>query len=96
MDSIAQSLRTRLAFFQGEWFLDETFGTPYFQTILGKSVPLQAVREVFRQIVAATAGVLDIVSLELTPHDGVARAFDLRFTCSTDLGELTLSVATGV
>lgn len=95
IDAIAQSLRTRLAFFQGEWFLDEGYGTPYFQTILGKQVPLQAVREVFRQIIADTDGVLDITKLELTAGSA-PRSFVLGFTCSTDLGALTLSVPTGV
>lgn len=96
LESIAQSLRTRLAFFQGEDLYREDFGTPYFQTILGKSVPLQAVREAFRQIIADTPGVLDIITLELTPHDGTARAFDLNFVLNTDLGELILTVPTGV
>lgn len=94
-DSIAQSLRTRLAFFKGEWFLDEEFGTPYFQSILGKSLPLIAVREVFREVIAGTVGVLDIVSLDLRATS-VPRQFQLQFVVSTDLGELSLTVPTGV
>lgn len=95
LDSIAQSLRTRLAFFQGEDLYDESYGTPYFQTILGKSAPLSAVREAFRQIIADTVGVKDVTRLELSP--GTApREYALRFSCTTDLGELTLSVTTEV
>lgn len=95
VEAIAQSLRTRLAFFQGEWFLDENFGVPYFQTVLGKSVPLIAVREVFRTIIAETVGVLSIKTLEL--RQTAARQFVLAFTVDTDVGELvSLTVPTGV
>ena len=96
LDAIAQSLRTRLAFFEGEWFIDETFGVPYFQSILGVKTPLPAVREIFRETIAGTVGVLDILSLALTPHATQARAYNLTFTCNTDLGELTLTVAAGI
>jgi hypothetical protein len=95
VEAIAQSLRTRLAFFQGEWFLDENFGVPYFQTVLGKSVPLLAVREVFRTIITETVGVLSIKTLEL--RQTAARQFVLAFTVDTDVGELvSLTVPTGV
>lgn len=95
VEAIAQALRTRLAFFQGEWFLDETFGVPYFQTILGKTVSLLAVREVFRTIITDTVGVLSIKSLELRQTS--AREFMLVFSVDTDVGELlTLTVPTGV
>jgi hypothetical protein len=92
LDSIAQSLRTRLSFFRGEWFLDEFFGVPYFQSVLGK-FPLAGVREVFRAIIADTPGVLDILTLSLVPS-GTVRAFRLEFKVSTDLGELALTVPT--
>jgi hypothetical protein len=92
LESIAQSLRTRLSFFRGEWFLDEFFGVPYFQSVLGK-FPLAGVREVFRTIIVDTPGVLDILSLELRPS-GTPRAFRLEFKVSTDLGELALVVPT--
>ncbi len=95
LNSIAQALRTKLAFFQGEWFLDETHGTPYFSTILGKQAPLAAVREAFREVIAGTLGVLEVTKLELTPGTR-AREYVLTFTCSTDLGLLTLTVNTEV
>lgn len=31
-----QTLKINLLFYQGEWFLDNTYGVPYFQEILGK------------------------------------------------------------
>lgn len=95
LDAVAQSLRTRLSLFQGEVFWDEAAGTPYFQTILGKQAPLIAVREAFRQVIAGTPGVLDVVSLTLDEGDA-PREFILTFRVSTDLGELSLTLPTAV
>lgn len=94
LEAIAQSLRTRLAFFRGEWFLDEDFGTPWFQTILGTKAPAAAVKQAFREIIIDTDGVLDLKKLELSEVS--ARNYLLRFTVTTDLGELTLEVPTAV
>lgn len=97
LEAVAQSLRTRLAFFQGEWFLNESFGTPWFQTILGKTIPILAVREVLRTIITDTVGVRSVISLELEQITGSPRDFQLLFTVDTDLNEfLTLTVAVGV
>jgi hypothetical protein len=94
--AIAQSLRTRLSTFQGEWFLDEDFGVPYFQTVLGKQASLVAVREVFRGIIADTPGVLGIVRLELgRTRGGGARDFTLSFAVTTDTGQLSLTLPVG-
>lgn len=96
IEAIAQSLRTRLATFQGEWFLSEDFGVPYFQTVLGKQASLIAVREVFREIIADTPGVLGIVKLELKLASASdPRNFALSFSVTTDLGELALTVPAG-
>lgn len=94
--AIAQSLRTRLMTFEGEWFLDEEFGVPYFQTVFGKQASLIAVREVFREIIADTPGVLGIVKLELKRASAAnPRSFALSFSVTTDTGELSLTVPVG-
>lgn len=95
IESIAQDLRTRLAFFQGEWFLDEEFGIPYFQSILGRKTALSAVREIFRVQILNTPGVLALAALELS-EGSTQREFTLTFKATTDLGELVQSVVVEV
>lgn len=95
VEAIAQSLRTRLGFFMEEWFLDEEFGVPWFQRVLGKASTLLAVKEIFRAIILGTTGVDRILTLELT-QASTPRDFVLSFRVDTDLGELALTVNTGV
>lgn len=35
-EAVAQNVRTRLALWQGQWFINTDEGTPYLQQILGK------------------------------------------------------------
>lgn len=64
-DNVAQRLRTRLAMFQGEWFLDVSDGTPFLQTILIQNVNLAHVRTALTARVRETEGVTSIQSLDL-------------------------------
>lgn len=46
---VAQEIRQVLNFFQGEWFLDQNEGMPYFESILVKNPDLQAIKGIFRK-----------------------------------------------
>lgn len=64
-DKIVQNIKQRLEMFEGEWFLDLSKGTPYYRSILGqkpRSIPV--IKSVFRQRVADTAGVVEVLSVE--------------------------------
>jgi hypothetical protein len=94
-DAILQSIRTRLGFFLGEWFLDEAQGIPYFESILVKNPNFPAVRELLRRALLETPGVLEVTSLRLR-FTSSTRLLAVSFRVSTDLGELaqTLELTT--
>lgn len=63
-DMIVQNIKQRLEMFEGEWFLDLSEGTPYYRSIFGqkpRSIPV--IRSVFRQRIAETPGVLEVLSI---------------------------------
>lgn len=53
---VAQTILTRLRLFEGEWYLDETAGTPWNQSVLGKSTK-NMYDMVIQQRIATTSGV---------------------------------------
>lgn len=57
--TVAQAIRTRLALWAGEWFLDADEGTPYLEQILGHGT--QATRDVaLKARILETPGVTSI------------------------------------
>jgi hypothetical protein len=56
-EGVAQKVQTRLLLFLGEWFLDQTVGTPWFQQIIGYNTT--ANRDVaIRTVILQTNGVV--------------------------------------
>jgi hypothetical protein len=89
--AILQSVRTRLGFFFGEWFLDEEVGIPYFESVLVKSPSFVGIRELFRKELLETPGV-DEVSLLALRFTSAERKLAVTFRVSTDLGEFAEEV----
>jgi hypothetical protein len=56
---VAQAIATRLKLWQGEWYLDRTAGTPWRQSILGRSANPDAF---IKQVILGTQGVIALVS----------------------------------
>ncbi len=76
---VAQRLTVRFNFFLGEWFLDTTEGTPWFQRVLVKAPSDRVIRTVLTNVIVATEGVASIVSLA---YDiGRDRRLSVRFVC---------------
>lgn len=63
-EEIAQTIKTRLALFLGEYFRNITDGTPWYEQILGKFVSLDIVESVLRVRIAATPGVVRLTSFD--------------------------------
>lgn len=66
---IAQQVRLTLLIFLGEWFLDTTFGMPYFQSILGKGRSVYEIEAIVRQRVRAVPGVqmVGVINAKVDP-----------------------------
>lgn len=95
VDAIAQSLRIRLNFVQGEWFADKLAGIPFMTEVLGKKTPnLNAIRGFFVETILETVGVAELLQLDLT-FDGPTRVLTVNGRVSTDTGELIDFKSTG-
>lgn len=87
-ECVAQSVATRLKLWRGEWFLDETEGTPYAPSILGKHTS-QSYDMAIRERVLDTPGVSEIVEYA-SSFNGETRKLAVNMTINTVYGEVTL------
>ncbi len=89
-EDVEQELMVRFKFFLGEWFLDTTQGTPWFQSILGIKVPLGVVAQILRAVLLSPPGVASITQFDLTASraDRTAR---LRFAVKLIDGKVLTS-----
>lgn len=62
VDAVIQRLCIRLAFFRGEWFLDQREGVPYLQSVFVKNPDLPLIEALFRRVARTTPGVTRVVS----------------------------------
>lgn len=81
-EEVAQLLYTRFRFFQGEWFLDDTVGVPWYQSILGQKQSTSVVTQILRNVVATCPGVASVDSFSLTtlPNRGATVVFSCTLT----------------
>jgi hypothetical protein len=84
----AQAVLTRLRLWLGEWFLDQTQGTPYTQAVLGMHTQ-NTVDPVMRSQILNTTGVTDIVSYE-SLRDPDNRKLTINATINTLYGVTTV------
>lgn len=87
VEAIAQSIRARLLFFLGEWFLDPTAGIKYFGSVLVKNPQIPVIQSIFRAEILKTPGVASLESLVLT-YNSTARSLSVAFRVIDDTGEL--------
>jgi len=90
-EAVAQAIQTRLKLIQGEWFLDQTAGTPYNTEILGAGT--QATRDLAVQaVILETQGVTEIV--DYASHlDPGTRTFTVAAVVNTQYGQTTITQA---
>lgn len=73
VEAVAQSVLTRLRLWVGEWYLDESEGTPYSQAMLGYNRS-QTISPAIRDRILGTPGVTGIVSLDVVINENDRRA----------------------
>lgn len=86
--AVAQAVKTRLQLWLGEWFLDQSEGTPYQQAVLGKYTG-DAIEPAIRARILGTPGVTALDSLEIMIGRD-ERSAVITATLSTEYGAATI------
>ena len=84
-DEIAQTVKTRLQLFLGEYFRDTTDGTPWFESILGKGSALSNKEAILRNRIVRTPGVIRLTSFS-TDYDLTTRRYSVSAGILTQYG----------
>lgn len=83
-ESVSQRLVTRLKTFKGEWFMDNTYGFPYFQEVLGKKINKEDVDAIYRREILKERGVKNLTYFKSTLSKD--RVYKLEFRISVGDG----------
>lgn len=89
-EEIAQTIRTRLKLFIGEYFRDITEGVPWFQSILTKTGTLTSKDAIIKQRIIQTEGVNNIVQFS-TDYDIDSRKYSIQCIVSTPFGTVPIN-----
>jgi hypothetical protein len=84
-ESVKQQLLIKLKLWVGEWFLDEEFGTPYIQSILGKQLTLSGAITAIQKSILEVTWVQQIQSFAYQ-FSNSTRRLSVQFTVSTAFG----------
>ena len=91
---IAQTVRTRLGLFLGEYFRDITDGTPWFQSVFSKQTSLSSKEAAIRNRIIRTNGVQSLTRFE-TDYDITTRKYSVNVGILTQYGEEDLNIIGG-
>ena len=89
-ENVTQRLRIRLLTFEGEWFLDTTYGIPYWQRILGQKPTKSAIDQILQQEILSENGVRELVSFT---SSFVNRTYSASFQVRVVNGEVTDTIS---
>ncbi|AKQ55186.1 hypothetical protein ACLQ8Z_05980 [Bordetella hinzii] len=87
-DRIAQQINVTLQVFLGEWFLDTSFGVPYFEEVLVKSPDRARIEAVLRSRILAVPGVQRVVSFDLAVERR-ERILRVTYQADTETGRVS-------
>lgn len=84
-EALAQKLRVRLGLAQGDWFMDQRVGVPYYTDIMGKQ-PTGAAEALLRRVIMTCPGVAALEAFSLTR--GADRRARLSFAVRSVTGDI--------
>jgi len=87
---VAQQIFIRLKLFKGEWYLDETFGVPYFEDIFRKRKDFGLVSTIFKSQILSVPNVDSLLSFDLE-IDEQTRLMTIDFSVNTAFGTIESS-----
>lgn len=87
-ERVRQQLQIKLQLWQGEWFLNTAFGTPYLQHILGKPITVNGAIAALKISIAEVDGVEEIEQFHYD-FDRPSRRLIVNFTVKTPYGLVT-------
>jgi hypothetical protein len=91
--AIAQKVKQRLRFYQGEWFLDTRLGVPYIQVIFPtKPVSIPALQAIFRRVLLSVPQIVSVQSLDIA-LDPVERSGTIDFVAIIEDGRTLTATA---
>lgn len=91
VDVVAQRLYIRLRTFYGEWFLNDQYGIPYLERILGKKVNKNSVDSIFQQQIHDENGVVGITYFR-SEFSNAKRIYSCEFRVRVDNGQETATI----
>lgn len=90
LEEVAQTIKTRIRLYYGEYFRDINDGTPWFQTILKKDGTLSSKDAVLRRRIVQTPGVRMMLSFN-SSYDIDTREYSVKAVVLTDHGQLNIN-----
>ncbi len=83
---VAQSIKTRLLMFLGEWYQDLRQGVPWKQRMFDKGTTDTERRQIIRHVIQETPGVSEVKYVRIVANDPITRAGSVSFEATSDRG----------
>jgi hypothetical protein len=83
---ISQKIENLLLFFQGEWWLNEDLGLPYYESILVKNPDFNLISTIFKEEILTIEEVETIEKFEVD-YDNSLRKLTIFFAVKTTSGD---------
>jgi len=90
-DRLAQKISMSLRMWYGEWFLDQSRGMPYLETIFVKGTRKSTIEQIIKDRILSVDGVDSITAFAMEIENRT-RLLRVNFTCTTSQGPVKNSI----